>query len=86
MLNFVNLANGVQLQQLILECGTTGIYLNFTFLKSAHQKLYCDIKTVLVLRSNQELCFIEYQRKFVPDFANCSLRPNSTRNNSRCRV
>jgi len=81
MLNFVKLANGVQLQQLILECGTTGIYLNFTFLKSAYHKLYGDIKTVLVLRSNQKLCFIEYQQTFVPDFEYCSLRPNSTRNN-----
>jgi len=35
MLNFVKLANGVQLQHLVLGCGTTGIYLNFTFMKSA---------------------------------------------------
>jgi len=34
----------VQLQQLILECGTTGIYLNFTFMWSAYYKLYGDIK------------------------------------------
>jgi len=75
MLNFVKLANRVQLQQLILGNWTTGIHLNFTFLKSACHKLYGDIKTVLVLRSNQELCFSEYKWKFVPDFANCSLRP-----------
>ena len=34
MLNFVKLANGAQLQQLIFGCGKTGIYLNFIFLKS----------------------------------------------------
>ena len=47
MLNFVELVNGVQLKQLILECGTTGIYLKFTFVKSACHKLYGDIKIVL---------------------------------------
>jgi len=43
MLNFVKLANGGQLQQLILGCGTTGIHFNFAFLKSAWHKLseYC---------------------------------------------
>ena len=35
MLNFVKLTNVVQLQHLILGCGTTGIYLNFAFMKSA---------------------------------------------------
>jgi len=70
ILNFVELMNGVQLQKLILECGTTGIYLKFTFMKSACHKLSGDIKIVLGPRSNQELCFFEYQRKFVPDFTN----------------
>src|SRR6218665_1305232 len=77
MLNFVTLANAVQLQQLIFGNWTTEICLNFTFLKSACHKLSGDIIIVLVFRSNQELCFIEYQRNFVPDFANCSLRPYS---------
>ena len=44
MLNFVELVNGVQLQQLILECGTTGIYRKFTLMKSAYHKLSADIK------------------------------------------
>ena len=48
MLNFVELVNGVHLQQLILECGATGIYLKFTFVKSACHKLSTDIKIVLV--------------------------------------
>ena len=39
--------------------------------------LHGDIKIVLVLRSNQKLCFIEYQRNFMPDLVNCSLRPYS---------
>jgi len=60
MLNFVKLKNGVQPPQQMLGCWTTGIYLNFTFMKSACHKLYCDIEIVLVLLSNQELCFFEY--------------------------
>jgi len=64
MLNFVKLVNGGQLQQLILGYGTTGIYFNFTFLESACHKLSADIKIVLVLRSNQELCFVAYQLIF----------------------
>ena len=43
MLNFVELVNGVQLQQPILGCGTTGIHLKFTFMKSACHKLSYDI-------------------------------------------
>jgi len=62
-----------------------GIYLNLTFRKSACHKLTADIKIVLVLRSSQELCFLEYQRQFAPDFANCSaaafpdIRPANSR-------
>jgi len=71
----------VQPQQLILGCGAPGIYHYFTFIKSACNELSADIKIVLVLVSNQELCFIEYQRNFVPDLVNCSLMPISVWNN-----
>jgi len=66
VLNFVKLAKSVQLQQQILGCGTTGIYLNFTFMKSACHKLNGDIKIVLVLISNPELCFIENHLNLCP--------------------
>jgi len=64
----------LQLQQLTFGCGATGIYPKFTFMKSACHKLSADIEIVLVLTSNQELSFFEYQRKLVPDFVNLSLR------------
>jgi len=68
MLNFVKLTNGVQLQQLILGCGTTGNYLNFTFMKNALLVKYEYEQINYILQWLFMILVWQFKRNSVCDF------------------